>query len=64
MVPQSWRCSPVSKHVNCREAGFECDFEAESEDDDELVRTVQEHAKKVHHIDLSKDDVMGLAVSV
>ncbi|MFC7204820.1 DUF1059 domain-containing protein [Haloferax namakaokahaiae] len=54
----------MTKHVNCRDAGFDCSFEAEADDDDELVHEVQEHAKKAHDADFTREDVMGLAVSV
>lgn len=34
--------------LNCREAGFECDYVVKGETDEEVLRNGGEHAMKVH----------------
>jgi len=36
------------KTLNCREAGFECDYVVKGETDEEVLRNGGEHAMKVH----------------
>jgi predicted small metal-binding protein len=38
-----------------------CNFRLRSENDGELVSMVQQHAKNMHNMDMSRDDVMGMA---
>lgn len=38
-----------------------CNFRLRSEDDNELVSMVQQHAKNKHDMDMSSEDVMGMA---
>jgi len=49
------------KHVSCREAGYDCDFEIYDENEDELVAFVQQHAKETHDTEIAREDVLGLA---
>lgn len=46
--------------LKCAEAGMDCPFEIRSENDDELVEFVQEHAKTVHDAEYSTSDVRDL----
>jgi len=36
------------KTLNCREAGFDCDYVVKGETDEEVLRNGGEHATKVH----------------
>jgi predicted small metal-binding protein len=36
------------KTLNCREAGFECDYVVKGETDEEVLRNGGDHAMKVH----------------
>jgi predicted small metal-binding protein len=36
------------KTLNCREAGFDCDYVVKGETDEEVLRNGGEHAMKVH----------------
>jgi len=36
--------------VRCRDVGFDCDFEADAETKEELMRKISAHAKEVHSI--------------
>lgn len=54
----------MSKHVACRDAGIDCDFEITDENEDELVDLVQQHGKNTHDTEYSREDVMGLAKEV
>lgn len=54
----------MAKEVACREAGYDCDFVIRSENEDELVEFVQQHAKNTHDTEMSRDDVMGAWKSV
>lgn len=49
----------MAKEIVCREAGYDCDFEIRDENEDELVRFVQEHAKQAHDADMSRSDIEG-----
>lgn len=46
--------------ISCREAGYDCDFVIESENEDELVDFVRQHADRTHDMALSAADVKGL----
>lgn len=47
----------MSKVINC-----ECGYVAKGETDDELVADAQEHAREVHGIELTREQVLSLAV--
>lgn len=47
------------KEVNCKEAGFDCEFMVRNENEDELVGFVQQHAEQTHDMSISRDDIRG-----
>ena len=47
--------------VNCKSAGYtDCEFLVRSEDADELIQFVQDHAEHTHDQSVSDSDVRGL----
>jgi predicted small metal-binding protein len=46
----------MTKHVKC-----DCGKTIREDSDDRLVESVQEHAKEVHGMDLTREQVMGMA---
>jgi predicted small metal-binding protein len=38
------------KTINCREAGFDCDYTVRGETDEEVMKNGMEHAKKDHNM--------------
>lgn len=52
----------VAKFVICphEEAGEVCGFEVRSEDEDEVVRRVQQHAEQAHDLTFTRADVEEL----
>lgn len=47
--------------VNCKSAGYEdCEFLIRSENVDELIRFVQQHAEQTHGQSVGDSDVRGL----
>ncbi len=48
----------MGKLLNC-----ECGFTIRGETDDELVTSTQAHAREVHDMDLTRDQVLSLAES-
>ncbi len=54
----------MTKKVSCREAGYDCDFEVQSEDENEVIDFTREHAKGTHDLDLSRSDTEGLLQDV
>lgn len=49
----------MAKEISCRDAGYDCDFMIRSEDEDQLVEFVQEHARETHDTEMSASDVRG-----
>lgn len=49
----------MAKELACRDAGYDCDFMIRSENDDELIEFVREHAKETHDTEMSATDVRG-----
>ncbi len=47
----------MSKIINC-----DCGFVARGDSDDELVAVAQRHAKEVHDMELTREQVLSLAV--
>jgi predicted small metal-binding protein len=47
----------MTKIINC-----DCGYVARGETDDELVRVAQQHARDVHDMTLSREQVLSLAV--
>lgn len=54
----------MTKKVNCREAGYDCDFEIQSEGEDEVIEFTRQHAKEEHGMELSRSDAKGLLQDV
>jgi predicted small metal-binding protein len=54
----------MAKEIECKEAGLDCPFMLRTESDDELVSFTQQHAKKVHKMDISKADILKKAKAV
>lgn len=46
----------MAKRIQC-----DCGFVAREEDDDTLVEVVQEHAREVHNMDLTREQVLAMA---
>lgn len=51
------RDSTMVKQVSCREAGMDCDFLIQDENEDELIELVQQHAENTHEMTMSRTDV-------
>jgi predicted small metal-binding protein len=49
----------MSKQVVCRDAGYDCDFMIRSENEEELVEFVQQHAEEAHDTKMSRTDIEG-----
>lgn len=49
----------MAREFSCRDAGVDCDFMIRSENEDEMVDMVQQHARETHDKEMSRDDVMG-----
>ena len=52
------------KQIVCREAGYDCDFEIRSENEDEMVRFVKEHVQNVHGVGMTNDEIRGAMKTV
>lgn len=50
----------MTKEVVCERAGYDCAFEIRSENEDELISMVQEHAQEQHGTSLAPDEVRGI----
>jgi predicted small metal-binding protein len=46
----------MEKVINCP-----CGFIVEAENDDQLVKKAQEHAKQVHQMDLTREQALAMA---
>ncbi|MFB6183604.1 MAG: DUF1059 domain-containing protein [Haloarculaceae archaeon] len=47
----------VTREFTCQSAGVDCDFQIRSESEDELLEFVEQHAKNVHDMDMSRADI-------
>ena len=54
----------MAHEIACRDAGYDCDFMIRSENEDELVEFVQEHARNTHDAELARSDVEGIRKTV
>lgn len=54
----------MTKVVNCRDIGFDCDGVVRAETEEELLQKVAEHAKTVHNLDEVNDEVVAQVRSV
>jgi predicted small metal-binding protein len=54
----------MAKQIECKSAGINCPFMLRTESDDELVSFAQQHVKKAHKKDVSKQDILKMAKTV
>ncbi len=55
----------MARELDCKSAGAtDCPFFVRTESDDELVSIAQQHAKKIHKMDVSKADVLKMSKKV
>lgn len=52
------------KQVVCRDAGLDCNFMIQSEDEGEIIRDVKQHATNVHGMSMSDSDIRKLMKEV
>ncbi len=45
----------MTKEVHCRDLGFDCDGVVRSDSEEELMEQVAEHAKNVHHLNITSE---------
>lgn len=50
----------MAYQMSCQDAGIDCEFMIRSEDRDELVTFVQQHAQDVHDTEMSSSEVRNL----
>jgi len=50
----------VTREFSCQDAGFDCEFMIRSEDEDQLVEFVKQHASEAHDTEISSADVQGM----
>jgi predicted small metal-binding protein len=56
-LAMKWR-NQMAKKVQC-----DCGFVAKADDDETLIDVVQKHAKEVHNMDLTREQVLAMAKS-
>ncbi|MFB6135368.1 MAG: DUF1059 domain-containing protein [Halobacteriaceae archaeon] len=49
----------MARELACRDAGYDCDFVIRDENEDELIRFVQEHARETHDTEMPENDIRG-----
>ena len=54
----------MTKVVNCRDVGFDCEGVVRAETEEEALRLVAEHAKEVHGLEEISPDVVEKVRSV
>ncbi len=54
----------MAKEIECKSAGIDCPFMLRTESDDELVSFAQQHVKKTHKKDVSRQDILKMAKKV
>lgn len=52
------------KEVNCKEAGYDCEFLIRDENEEELIDLVQHHSEHTHDTSVSSEDIRGLMKEV
>jgi len=52
------------KLVRCRDHGFDCDFEARAESEEEVLKQAGEHAHTVHGLEITPELVEQVRKSV
>jgi predicted small metal-binding protein len=43
------------KLIRCRDHGFDCDFEARAESEDEVLQLAAAHAQGIHHLEVTPE---------
>lgn len=54
----------MAKEIACKSTGINCPFMLRTESDDELISFAQQHVKKMHKKDVSKEDILKMAKNV
>lgn len=54
----------MTKVVNCRDIGFDCDGVVRAESEEETLQLVAEHAKSVHGLETVSPEVVDKVMSV
>ncbi|MEI6499980.1 MAG: DUF1059 domain-containing protein [Armatimonadota bacterium] len=49
--------------LSCKDGGASCDFHVCDSNQDEVVLAAQDHARRVHGMDLAANDIRGLVKS-
>lgn len=52
------------KLVRCRDHGFDCEFEAHSHSEDEVLQAAGKHAHEVHKLDITPELVQQVRGSI
>ncbi len=45
----------MKKKLSCRAMGMNCGFEVHDESEEEIIRTIGDHAKRVHKVEFTED---------
>jgi len=54
----------MAKQVECKSAGIDCPFMLRTDNEDELVSFAQQHVKKAHKREVSREVVLKFAKNV
>ncbi|MDH4103994.1 MAG: DUF1059 domain-containing protein [Thermoleophilia bacterium] len=54
----------MTKVVNCRDVGFDCDGVVRAESEEETLQLVAEHAKSAHGLETVSPEVVDKVMSV
>ncbi len=54
----------MTRELDCSSTGANCPFFVRTESDDELVSIAQQHAKKIHKMDVSRADILKMSKKV
>lgn len=51
------------REIRCADTGTDCDFVVRGNDEDELVRTLRQHAREMHDTAIARSDARNLVHS-
>ena len=54
----------MSKVVHCRDIGFDCEGVVRAETEEDVLKLVAEHAKRVHQVDEISDEIAAIVRKV
>jgi predicted small metal-binding protein len=54
----------MTKVVNCRDVGFDCDGVVRAATEEEALKQVAEHARTVHNLETVSDEIVAKVRSV